>query len=155
MGRVYSLSFSDVAVSAAQDLLIAQASSSVPIAVHSVTLTQKTLTAWEAKNVRIRRVPATVTLGSGGSTPTPRPLLKNDAAAGGTYHANDTTPATSSGTIVDLHSEEWNFLNGFYYLPPPEDRPVIGVSEAVTVKLDTAPSAAMTCSGTIVFEELV
>lgn len=154
MGRVYSLSFSDVAVAAAQDLLIAQASASVPIAIHSVTLSQKTLTSWEAKGVLLRRVPATVTLGSGGSTPTPRPMNAGDTAAGGTYHANDTTPATSGGTIVDLHSEEWNFLNGLFWLPPPEDRPIIRVSEAFTVKLVTAPSGSMTASGTLVFEEL-
>ncbi|MFO1185830.1 MAG: hypothetical protein U1E56_13765 [Bauldia sp.] len=154
MGRIYSLSFKDVAVSVAQDLFAVLCSSSVPIAIHSVTLTQKTLTNWEAKNVSMRRVTATVTLGSGGSTPTPRPTNAGDAAAGGTYHANDTTVATSSGTIVDTHAEEWNFLNGLYYLPPPEDRPIIRVSEAFVVRLDTAPSAAMTCSGTLVFEEL-
>ena len=154
MGRVYSLSFKDVAVSVAQDLLAITCSASVPVIVHSVTLTQKTLTNWEAKNVSMRRLPATVTQGSGGTTPTPRPLAANDAAAGGTYHANDTTGATTSGTAVDIHTEEWNFLNGLYYLPPPEDRPVVRVSEAFVVKLDTAPSGAMTCSGTLVFEEI-
>ena len=154
MGRVYSLSFKDVAVAAAQDLLGVTTSASVPIAIHSVTLTQKTLTAWEAKNVLFRRVPATVTQGSGGTTPTPRPMNANDTAAGGTYHVNDTTAATSSGTIVDIHSEEWNFLNGLYWLPPPEDRPIIRISEGFMVNLVTAPSGSMTSSGTIIFEEL-
>lgn len=154
MGRIYSVVCSDVAVTALQDLLLIQASSTIPLAIHSVTLTQKTLTAWEAKGVLFRRIPATVTLGSGGSTPTPRPMNANDTASAATAHVNDTTPATSSGTIVDIHSEEWNFLNGLYYLPPPEDRPIIRVSEAFSVKLVTAPSGSMTVSGTLVYEEL-
>lgn len=154
MGRVYSLSFSDIAVAAAQDLLGITTTASVPIAIHSVVLSQKTLTSWEAKNVKLLRVPATVSQGSGGTTPTPRPMNAGDAAAGGTYHANDTTPATSGGTIVVLHNEEWNFLNGLFWLPPPEDRPIIRVSEGFMVNLVTAPSASMTCSGTVVFEEL-
>lgn len=154
MGRIYSLTFKDIAVAAAQDLFYLLQTASIPIALHSVALTQKTLTAWEAKNVLIKRVPATVTVGSGGTSGTPRPLNSNDTAASGTGRVNDTTGATSSGTIVDLHAEEWNFLNGLYYLPPPEDRPIIQVSQALVVALVTAPSASMTASGTLIYEEL-
>ena len=61
MARVYTVSMDNVAVSATQDLLTILCSSTVPIEIHSVNLSQKTLTAWEAKDITFKRLPATVT----------------------------------------------------------------------------------------------
>lgn len=154
MSRLYSISFNNVAITVAQDLINVTATASMAFAIHSIELGQKTLTAWEAKEIRLRRMPATVTAGSGGSTPTPQKLNNGDAAATVTSHANDTTGMTTSGTASDIFARDWEFLNGFFWMPAPEQRPIIAPSQGVSLVLGTAPSASMTCSGTMIVEEL-
>lgn len=156
MARVYTATMADVAVTAAQDLFYLLAAAEKPIEIHSVQLSQKTLTAWEARGLLFLRVPATVTVGSGGSSITARPMLPNDTAASTTARINDTTSATSGGTIVNLLGDTFNVLNGFYWSPAgADDRIVIAGGSAFVVKLVTAPSASMTVSGSVTFSELV
>jgi hypothetical protein len=154
MARVYTVSIDAVAVSAVQDLFTILCPSGIPIEIHAVNLGQKTLTAWEAKELIFKRVPATVTV-TGGTSVTARPLNKGDAASGVTATINNTTVATSSGTIVNLWSGTWEFLNGFYWSAAGyDDRFIIAPSEAFCVRLPTAPSGSMTVSGTVTFGEL-
>lgn len=155
MARVYTVSMDAVAVSAAQDLFTLLCSSTVPIEIHSVVMSQKTLTAWEAKDITFKRVPATVTV-TGGTSVTPRPMLPNDTASAVTATINNTTLATSTGTIVTEYADDFNFLNGFYWSPAGnDDRIIIAPSSAFTVRLGTGPSGSMTVSGTVTFAELV
>src|SRR6195256_1475882 len=98
MARVYTVSIDNVAVSAVQDLFTILCSSTVPIEIHSVNLSQKTLTAWEAKDITFKRVPATVTVTAGTSV-TARPMTPNDTASVVTATINNTTVATSTGAI--------------------------------------------------------
>lgn len=157
-GRLFTVDFNDVTVSAIQDLLTIKAGATQPIIVHSVQFSQKTLTSWEGKNIRFRYTPNTVTLGTGGTTPTPRGTDAGGmaAASSATIHANDvTTFATSSGTITDLWSEEWAFLNGFLWVPAdPRGRILIKPTDALAIHLDTAPSSAMVASGSVQYEEI-
>lgn len=152
--RLYAVTIDAVAVSALQDLFNVTATSGMALRIHSLTLGQKTLTTWEGKQVLCKRMPATVTAGSGGSVATPRPLINGDAAATFTAHINDTTPMTTNGTAVALYSDVWHFLNGLLWLPPPEHRPIIAPSQGFAVALPTAPSGSMTVSGTLIVEEL-
>lgn len=155
MARVYTVVIDSVAVSAAQDLFTLLCSSTVPIEIHSVVLSQKTLTSWEAKDITFKRVPATVTV-TGGTSITPRPMLPNDTASVVTATINNTTLTTSSGTIVTEFADDFNFLNGFYWSPAgADDRIILAPSSAFCVRLGTAPSASMTVSGTVTFAELV
>lgn len=155
MARVYTVSMDNVAVSATQDLFTILCSSTVPIEIHSVNMDQKTLTSWEAKDITFKRVPATVTVTAGTSV-TARPMVPNDTAAAVTATINNTTPATSSGTIVTLLATEFNFLNGFYWSPAgQDDRIIIAPSSAFCVRLGTAPSGSMNVSGSVTFAELV
>ena len=65
----------------------------------------------EEIRIQVTRVPATVTAGSGGTAITAAnipPVLRSSAVAGFTARYNDTTPATSSGTIVVLDEVGWN-----------------------------------------------
>jgi hypothetical protein len=154
-GRQYSASFTNVSVAAVQDLLAIYAGSSKIVAVQSVELSQITQTTIGSLRVRLRYLPTTVTAGTGGTSVTPVRQVPGDAAATATARANDTTQATSSGTAVDLWSDQWNLLNGFLWVPPSVGRPpVIGLSGAFVVSLDAAPGSAVFCSGTVVFEEL-
>jgi hypothetical protein len=144
-----------VAVSATQDLFTIQAAAGVPLEIHAVNLSQKTLTAWEAKDVTFKYVPATVTL-TGGTAVTPTAMLPGDAAAGATCKVNSTTVATSGGTIRTILADDFNFLNGFYWSPAgDDDRIIIKGSDAWVMRLGTAPSGSMTCSGWVSFAELV
>ncbi len=154
MARIYTVSMDAVAVSATQDFFTLLCSSTVPIEIHSVALSQKTLTSWEAKDITFKRVPSTVTV-TGGTSVTPRPMLQNDAASTVTATINNTTLATSSSTIVNLLADDFNFLNGFYWAPAGnDDRIVIAPSQAFVVRLGTNPSSSMTCSGYVTFAEL-
>jgi len=156
-GRMFKGAFSAVAITAAQDLFYLKASSTVPVLLHSVTLGQKTLTAWEAKELKFVYLPATVTAGSGGSSVTLRGSDPGGmaAAAASTCRANDTTLATSSGTAYDQVDDDWVFTNGYVWLPAdPRDRIFIKPGDGLAIRLGSNPSASMTASGTIEIEEL-
>lgn len=155
MVRVYSVVFEGVAVSAVQDLFNLQPATNKPCIIHEVHIMQDAGEVSEQLPVRIRRLPATVTNGTGGSTPTPRQMVSSDPAAGATVRANDaTTRATSSGTAVTLRRASDNVLNGWHWVFTPECRPIFIAGEAMIVGLETAPAASLTMSGEVVFEEI-
>lgn len=151
MGRIYSAVFEKVAVSAAQDLFELIAPSDAIVIIHAVYLSQDSDDATsesEMLNLLIHRGTAT---GSGGSAVTPSPLEVGDAAFGGTVEANNTTQSVE-GTL--LHSDCFNVLSGYAYIPTPEARPVISPSGLFIVELQDTPSDELTMSGTLLFEEI-
>jgi hypothetical protein len=145
---MYSATFEEVSVSVAQDLFEINAPSDAIVVVHSLVLSQSSDTDTEQLNILVHRGS---TSGSGGSTPTASPLAVGDAAFGGTVEANNTTQSTE-GTI--LHSDCFNVLNGYVWIPTPECRPVISPSGRLIIELQTAPGDALTMSGTVYFEEI-
>lgn len=151
--RVYTMEFNAVAVAAAQDLLAIYCGASKAIKVHEVVLGQVTATTIGNLGLTLKRLNATVTSGSGGAAGTVVPINPGDAAATVTGRTNDTTQATATTTNV-IRGDVVNVLNGYQYLPPPDDRPVIEPSGAFVVSLNTAPASSETFSGTITFEEL-
>lgn len=157
MGRLYTASFSAVAVSAAVDCFEILAASGKPFFLHEVTLSQSSDygdAAAEGLSVLLKRATGSYTSGSGGSTATPRPHSTNDAAAGPTAETNNTTQAAAgSGALVTLRAEAFNVQAGYQYLPTPEQRPLFLPGEALVVSI-TAPADAVTLSGSVVFEEL-
>jgi len=154
MGRVYTVSFANVSVSATQDLVTVFAGTSKAFRLHSVTLGQTTASAVGNLAISLKRLVGTITNGSGGSTPTPVPVSPNDTAATITAHANDTTRTTVSGSTVILVADVFNVINGYLYLPPAEDRPIIGIGQTLVLSLDGAPASAETMSGCVTVEEL-
>jgi hypothetical protein len=153
MSRVYTVNFAGVSVSAVQDLITIFTGAKA-IEVHSVVIGQITATSVGNLAVSMKRLPATVTPGSGGSTPTPLPVDYNGTAATVTAHANDTTRTTTAGTPQTLVADVFNVVNGYLYLPPAEDRIIVSPSQAFVLSLDTAPGSAETISGTVTFAEL-
>lgn len=153
-GRIYTVSFSNVTLSAVQDLIMVKAGASNPIALVSAELGQVTGTSVANQRIRLQMIPATVTTGSGGGAGTVSKWIASDAAASATARINDTTQATSSGTIIDLWDDTWNIVNGWLWVPPiPSRPPVAAVSAAFRISLDTAPSSIVT-NCTLTFEEL-
>lgn len=156
MGQMYSAVFEAISVSAVQDAFELQAPSDASVVIHRVVLTQEVTETSEQLPVVLTRGEGSVTSGSGGSTVTPGRLgAKGLPAFGGTVERNNTTRlAVGTGALVVLHREGWNVLSGFDYRPTPEERPQIAPSDFFAVGLPTAPGAALTMSGVIIFEEI-
>lgn len=150
---IFKVPMNVVSVSAAQDLWHIKAGATYGLLIHEIVLSQKTLLAVEGKELIFKRHTVTVTQGSGGSTPTPQNTMPGGSASGVTAHMNDTT-AASAGTLTNLHADIWQFLNGFFYMPAPEDRLFIAPGTGFIVNLPTAPSSAMVVSGTLTYEEV-
>ena len=156
MGRFYSIPFSAVEVSAAQDLFEVVASSGKPFILHEIVIAQASDygdAQAEGLSILIKRGVGS-TSGSGGSTVTPVKHLTNDAAAGPTAEINNTTQASAGGgSLTTVRAEAFNVQAGWQYLPTPEQRLLFLAAEACVVSI-TVPADAVTMSGTLVLEEL-
>lgn len=148
--RVYSFSFSEVAVSAQQDFFQIEAQT-VPAKLLAVYLSQSSDVgdaAAEGLSILIRRVTDTVT-----NDVTEVKMDGGDGAALANLAINETTELTTGAEIV--HAEAWNIVQGpFIYLPPPELRPIIKIADTIVVNLNTTPADEITVSGTCYFSEL-
>ena len=154
MGRIYTAQFTDVAVSAIQDLFELVAPADAIVVIHDLHLSQKSDVGDAAEEIlNIQLTSGHTTSGSGGSTVTPVPKELGDAAFGGTCEAKNTTQA-SGGTIVTHYSWDWNIRGPFDKIWTPETRPVLSPSRRMCVELPVAPADAITMSGTITFEEI-
>lgn len=153
MPRIYTVSFASVAVTAVQDLISVQSTSGMAIEIHEIVLGQVTATSIEALAISLKRFSGAYTIGSGGSAATPAKHNFGDSAATATGRVNDTTK-TTGGTSTTIRAEVFNEVNGFQYLPAPDDRPVIAPSQAFVLSLDGAPAASRTVSGALTFAEL-
>lgn len=154
-GRLYTVSFSAVSISAVQDLIAIYSGSSKIVGIQSIELSQITQNTVGSLRVRLKFLNTAVTAGSGGSAGVISQLVPGDAAATVTARINDTTQATTTATQVTLWSDQWNLINGMLWVPPNVNRPpMAGLSTALVVSLDTAPGSAIVASGTVTFEEL-
>lgn len=161
-GRAYTVSFQGVAISVKQDLFYVKPAADKLTVIEAIYLSNVGvgLDAGDANeellDVQLMYLPATVTAGSGGSTPTARPLNVSDTAYGGTVRVNDTTVATSSGTRYPLHPDGWNVRVPYVYMPPPEHRATVGNAAAIVFRLAETGSAmadAITCNGCMYIRE--
>lgn len=154
MPRMYSVSFSAVAVTVAQDFFEITAGTNQSLVLHSIYIGQHTEfgdAQDEVLQVAIKQ--GATTSGSGGSAPTPIPLDFGDAAAAAAAEVNNTTKATA-GTIVTLHSDAFNVRAGWQYRPTPEERIVLRGARRMTVELVNAPADSITFDGTLLFQEI-
>jgi hypothetical protein len=161
LGRAYTVPFSAVAVTAKMDLFYLKPAADKPISLEwfEIAASGGTADAGDAQeellDIRVIKLPATVTVGSGGTAPTPSPLATNDAAAGFTARVNDTTVATTSGTALTMHPSGWNNRVPGVWLPPPEHRQLVANAQAIVVRLETAPADSILLSGVAYVRELI
>jgi hypothetical protein len=159
-GRLYVVEFHNVTISAQQDLFYVKPAADKICVVEAVYLgvTGGASDAGDAQeellDVEMIYLPATVTVGSGGSSFTPTPKSVNDAAAGFTGRINDTTKASSSGTALNRHSDGWNSRVPYEYLPPPEHRDLVANAAAMVFRLNTTPADALAANGTMLVREM-
>jgi hypothetical protein len=154
-GRIYSVVFENVAVTAAQDLFELSPADDKPIRIMSWELTNVSDFGDAQEEVlRLEWIRGFTTSGSGGTAPTPRPLGRSDAAAGFAAEVNNTTQATT-GTTHILWAGGWNVRMPRPEKYIPEER--LEASQAdttVLLRLMAAPADSVTMSGSVVIEEL-
>jgi hypothetical protein len=156
MARTYAINFVNVSVSTVVDLISIKAGAANPLELHCIELSALAVATPSELSVRLKRLPATVTQGSGGAVFTPNPIDSGDTkVAAATTHTNDTTQATTSGTALILAAWGWNVLNPFIYYPDRNqlDNPKIQAGEALILDLSAAPGAAINLSGYAIFLE--
>jgi hypothetical protein len=152
--RIYKTTFENVTISAVQDIFSLKAGAANGVEIHQIDLSAGGVTAPAEIRLRLKRLPATVTQGSGGTSPTVNAADSGDTKAStATVHANDTTQATTSGTAATLGVWQWNVLLPWQYLPAPEDRDVCQAAEAWILDIPGAPASTVV-SGTIAWREL-
>jgi hypothetical protein len=154
MARPYVIQFNNVAVTAAQDLFNIAATSGMAFILHQFELNSENSSSAAELRVVVKRLTATVTNGSGGGVATISPLAPTDAAATVTGRINDTTRATTTGSTTNLFPFGWNVLNGLFFCPPPEIRPIFSISQNLLIGLETAPGTSTTMNGYVVIEEI-
>jgi len=154
MGRRYSASFRNVAVTAAQDIFSLVVASNEPIKILAAYLSQNTEAGdSEEEFLELQWVRGNGTVGSGGSALDERPLDSKEGAASASARANDTT-AASAGTEQIMHVEAWNIRVPWIYLPTPETQiRVDNDDDIIALRLMAAPSDSITMCGTIYWEE--
>lgn len=154
IGRMYLVSFENVAVAAAQDLFELTPADDKPILITGMSLDNVggAADAGDAQEemLRLSVVRGHATSGSGGSAPTPRPIpFSAGAAAGFTAEVNNTTIA-SAGTGVTLLTLGWNVRAGLREFWPEEL--CLGAVQGDTtlvVRLLSTPADSVSVSGTL------
>lgn len=160
VGRLYKVTGVAVTVAAQQDIVYLKPAADkicvVEFAVVSVVggAADAGDAQEELLDVELVRLPATVTVGSGGGSFTPIPQLVNDVAAGATARINDTTKATTSGTRAVMHADGANSRQPFLWYPKDTQEEYIANAAAIVLELNTTPADALAVNFTVAFREL-
>jgi hypothetical protein len=152
--RIYTIEFEGTAVTAAVDLFEIDAAAEKPCEIVGLFLSQSSDVGDAADEMlRYRVSRGHTTTGTGGSSPTPRPVNITDVAAGFTADTLNTTIA-AAGTAINLHSDAFNIRTGLgLWLPEGCEWSTSGTSLLV-VRLMAAPTDSLTMSGTLYVREL-
>lgn len=160
--NLYTASFSNVAVTAAQDLFALLAHSSSRIAICRAEVMQVSDVGDAAAEILAYSFKRGATVaGSGGSAPTPVPVKGHTGARAAVTVArvNDTTQA-GTGTIATVLAGGFHISAGLIYAPKygaeadVDERITVEAGQRIVLSLDTAPADSLTMYGTILFEEL-
>ncbi len=154
MSRIYTVSSSAVVGAAAMDLALIIGAAGKVLKIHRIecAATDAAAPTSGELNFRCRYLPATLTNGSGGTTPTPAKQDQGDAAATFTAHANDTTGASTNATAVVLWSGAAHVLTGLDYMP--KSPWTVNPSTGVTFELLTLPSGTIHLDMCVTVEEI-
>lgn len=155
MPRTYKVTFENVAVSAAQDLVQIKGAAGKILKIKRVSVgaTNTTLVTAQGLQIRCRFLPATVTDGSGGTVPTPQKMDPGDAAASFTTLVNNTSKASTSATPVVLEEAGVHIFAGHDLTFPVGTEPVVGPSESFVYELLSTVTGSTNMSGSVTVEE--
>lgn len=155
MPRKYTATFKNVTVTAAQDLVTLLGGAGKMNRCYRAWLFFNTNTLPTAQGLRlnIKAFTATLTAGTGGTAPTPRPLDPSDTASTTTARVNDTTPATTSGAFTDRYPLGGHLYGGWNWHMP-DSGIWFGPTQGVIFELLAAPAASLELSGGLEYEEI-
>lgn len=151
--RVYEVSLNNTSVSTAITLVQLKAGSASILRILRAWCSQSNLTSSAQQAIEIVRKSAAATVTAFGAP------LKNDPGDAASNMVSSTTGTgtvgTAEGTDGDiLYRDNFSVLNGWLWVPTPEERIIVGPSGIIALKFPVAPGAAMTLSaGFIVGEE--
>lgn len=153
--RIYTVSFTGIAVTTAVDLFEITPADDKPIEVIGFFWGQSSdVGDAAAEQIGYRVIRGHTTSGSGGTATTPRPLNRSDVAAGFAAETNNTTAATV-GTTVDLHSDVVNMQAGEkLWLPEGCEWGATQADTTLVIRLAAAPADSITTSGTLYVREI-
>ena len=162
--RIYTAQFNQVLVSAPQDLFQVEGATGKLVAVLRVKIgaTDTTMPTLQMLSFEGNFLPATVTNGSGGTTPAIKPTDAGDSAASAVVLANNTTAASSTGTVVNDFSTAEHIANGLdmrFAMPGSEGGGLpparfVGPGESWVLKLLSTVSGTVHLSGTVWVAEI-
>lgn len=162
MGRIYAVPFNGTVTNAGGDvdLWSFQPADDKPIRLRGFTLGQISEvgdTAEEGLRITVKRLPATFTVGSGGSAVTAAAPNRSsaDTVWGFTARTNDTTVATTSGTAQVQDEFGWNERNTPLdrWYPELEFCPQCFQAQGIVIRCETTLADDMTFSGVAWVEE--
>lgn len=148
-GRLYTVTFQAVAITASQDLFEISPADDKPVCIKGLFLAQNT-DVGDAQDEILRWAiyRGFTASGTGGTAPTPRPAHRTDPAAGFAAEVNNTTKATTSGVL--LHSDGFNVRAGEkFILPDGCEFDATQADTTILVRLETAPADSITFDGTL------
>jgi len=154
MGRKYTATVEAVSVSVAQDIFQVSPATGKHVRVLRISWknTDQTLVTPQMVALRARTLPATVSAGSGGTTPSWGKSDQGDASCSATVAANNTTKATTSGTAVVQFEGSEHVYSGLDYTF--RNPPIVVSGEAFVFELLNAPPSAIHASSQIDIEEI-
>lgn len=149
IGRPYTVIMDAVAVSAARDLIRLSAPADSALLVTKAWVGQEALDDLnEVGAVQLQRASTDGT----GTSATARPMREGDAAFGGTAVV-DLSAATTAGVI--LVRENFNWAAGWVWTPfDMSEGIIVSPSQRLVLRLETAPSASMTMTAGLTFQEI-
>ena len=156
MGRIYTAVMDATAVAAVCELFFIAAPTDSVVVIHEIVITQDTSETSEQLPLNIFRTATNQSAKGAANTPAPHHV--GDPAFGGVVRTNILTAETFATETTLLQRQSQNQLNGWHILPTPETRivlsPTAGVAAYLVIKLDVAPSASISISGYVTFEEI-
>lgn len=153
--NTYVVNLTAVSVSGAVTLIQVKAGATVPLEIIRASVWQSGSTTSTMQRIQLlRKTSANTSMTSF----TPLKMNPNDPAAnaaGGTSATSIYVGGSSEGSDGDiLVNEVFNILNGWLYLPVPEERPWVAAAGILGLKFPAAPGSALTVTAQVVFREL-
>lgn len=148
---MYPVTFENISVTALQDLFSLAAADDKPIEICGLSFSQtgnSDVGDAQEEMLRFSITRGLTSVGSGGSNPTPPPMMDGGQACAFTARTNDTTQATT-GTEVRLFADAFNVRQGYLNYFPEDFRPSSVQGKLLLVKLLGAPADAITLTGCV------
>jgi hypothetical protein len=163
MGAIYSVVMKDQTIIANSEMVTITAATAVTSRAHTIRI----LRAWcsqgatETSEQLGVQIVSQVTAFGTFTAATPAPLFLGGAASGisgGTAQAAATagtdSSANAAGTKVVLIADSFNNLNGWLWVPTPEERIYVSAGQTITLAMVGTATTATNWTAGMIFEEL-